>query len=560
MAACLFVFAALYFRKGRPLLSSLLTLGIFALAGAFAIQTRAGPSSGTLLWSRTDEPVLITAHVISEGNLETESPQTVHQRIDIETESIESGNITRAVRAGVRLNIYSKPPLNVSEEFLLDEAQSHSSDPMPLFRYGQRIRFPTQLNLPRNFRNPGAFDFVVYLHDEGIIATASVKYADLETLAGFSGSRIGLFVARARRSIIERIHILWPEQVAVLLDAMLVGEKSFIERPTRVDFQRSGTYHMLIVAGLHVGILVMFTVWLLRRLGLGDLAAGLITLLLIFFYAALTKEGSPVWRATLMLSVYLLTRFLYRKRAVLNAVGAAALVLLVANPNSLFGASLQMSFLCVALIAGVAVPFLEHTVEPYAQGLRNLDALAWDRSLPPKVAQFRLDLRLILSRVSTLRLPRWLAIKTLSVVFRCIELVVISLVMQLGMALPMAYYFHRATSVAIVANLLAVPLLQLLMPAAVLAIGASYVSLWLARFPAVLAGVALQAIAGTVRWLGGLSISDVRLPVPGTAVIVFSAIAIFLAISAFRRNARLSVAGMFLLAISALCVWKHKPA
>ena len=558
-ATFIFILAAVYFLKRRIVLSSALTLGAFVLAGALAIQTRGTPSSlGAPVWLGDGDPVLVTAHVISEGNVQAEGPDSLHQRIDIQTETIQAGEVARSVRDGIRLNIYSKG--DTTDEATSYFAENPDAHTMRLFRYGERIRFSAAVNPPRNYRNPGAFDYAGYLRDEGIVATASVKYGEIETLPGFSGSRVSLYLAHVRRSVLTKIHSLWPEQVAALLDAMLIGEKSFIERSTRVDFQRSGTYHMLIVAGLHVGILAMSAIWFLRRFGAGDFAASTLTLILILIYAALTREGSPVWRATLMLAVYVVTRFLYRKRAVLNALGAAALALLVADPNALFGASFQMSFLCVALIAGVVVPFLEHTVEPFARGLRNLDALAWDRSLPPQVAQFRLDLRLILNRIGFFWPGRWarrIVISALHGSFRFAELVVISAVMQFGMALPMAYYFHRATSVAILANLLAVPFLQLLMPMAALAIGISYVSLWVAKAPAFIAGFALQEIAGSVRWLGGLRIADVRLPTPGVTLIVLAGSAVFLAITFLRRRSR--VAGIAALAVSALCIWKIHP-
>jgi competence protein ComEC len=559
IATFVFILAAAYFLKRRIFLSSVLTLGAFVLTGALAIQTRGASSTGgTPAWSGDGDPVLITAHVISEGNLQAEGADSLHQRIDIETETIQAGSLSRAVRAGIRLNIYSKE--DTSDEATSDSSKNTDAHTMRLFRYGERIKLSAALNPPRNYRNPGAFDYAGYLRDGGIVATASVKYGEIETLAGFSGSRVSFYLARIRRSVLSKIHSLWPEPVAALLDAMLMGEKSFIERPTRVDFQRSGTYHMLIVAGLHVGILAMSLIWFLRRLGVGDFGASALALILIVIYAALTKEASPVWRATLMLAVYLVTRFLYRKRAVLNALGAAALALLVSDPNALFGASFQMSFLCVALIAGVAVPFLEHTIEPFARGLRNLDALAWDRSLPPQVAQFRLDLRLILNRIGLFWPGRWarrIVISALHGSFRFAELIVISAVMQFGMALPMAYYFHRATSVAILANLLAVPFLQLMMPMAALAIGVSYGSSWLAKIPAFVAGFALQGIAGSVRWLGGLRIADVRLPTPGGALIVIVSCAVFLAITFLRRKSR--VGGIAVLAVSALCVWKFQP-
>jgi competence protein ComEC len=88
-----------------------------------------------------------------------------------------------------------------------------------------------------------------------------------------------------------------------------------------VDFQRSGTYHVLVVSGMNVSILAMFTLWTLRRLGLGDIAASACAIVLILAYAELTNVGPPVWRAALMFAVYLATRLLYRKRAMLNALG-----------------------------------------------------------------------------------------------------------------------------------------------------------------------------------------------------------------------------------------------
>jgi competence protein ComEC len=139
------------------------------------------------------------------------------------------------------------------------------------------------------------------------------------------------------------------------------------------------------------------------------------------------------------------------------------------------------------------------------------------------------------------------------------ELMVISAVLQIGLALPMAYYFHRATSVAMPANLLVVPFLQLLMPAAVLAIGVSYISLWLAKIPAVVAGFALQGIAGTVKWLGGMRLADVRVTSPTLAAIVFAVIAIFICAAVMRRRAWVSAVGLAALAASAFWIWTIPP-
>ena len=54
---------------------------------------------------------------------------------------------------------------------------------------------------------------------------------------------------------------------------MVIGEEAFIDRDTRVDFQRSGTYHVLVVSGMNVSILAFVVFWILRRLRLADVPA-----------------------------------------------------------------------------------------------------------------------------------------------------------------------------------------------------------------------------------------------------------------------------------------------
>src|SRR5258707_9797329 len=116
-------------------------------------------------------------------------------------------------------------------------------------------------------------------------------------------------------------------------------------------------------------------------------------------YALVAGVGPAVWRAALMLAIYLGARFLYRERSMLNALGAAALGVLIFDPYALFGASFQLTFLSVLIIAAIGVPVLERTTLPYAQGLRLLRFTSYDVHVAPAVAQFRLDLRLIAGRL-----------------------------------------------------------------------------------------------------------------------------------------------------------------
>ena len=73
----------------------------------------------------------------------------------------------------------------------------------------------------------------------------------------------------------------------------------------------------------------------------------------------LVEQRAPTLRATLMISLYLLARVLYRDHSTLNTIGLAALVLLLCRPAWLFESGFQLSFSAALLIAGLAAPILE---------------------------------------------------------------------------------------------------------------------------------------------------------------------------------------------------------
>jgi competence protein ComEC len=547
-----FLAAGAYFVRRRVWLAFALALGAVFFTGALAIQasTTRGPSDdGALAFADGDE-VVVTAHVTHEGEIKEASFGGTRQSLDVETEELANGDRTLAVRAGLRLGIYAK-------EFDQYYDESGTRVPMRIFRYGERLRFPAKLRQPRNFRNPGAFDYRGYLADHGIVVLASTKITKVEVLSGFVGNRLERMRQRVHRSLVGKIHALWSPEDAALMDAAVVGESAFLTPATRLDFQRSGTYHILVVSGMNVSILAFVVFWVMRRLRLSNVLASVLTVMLCTAYAFVTDVGPPVWRAVLMLTVYLGVRLLYRGRSVLNALGAAALGVMVMDPKSFLGASFQLTFLSVWVLGAIAVPVLERTSQAYQFGLRYLGTTDFDRTLPPRVAQLRLDLRLIAGR-----LPQWwggrasLAMVGAGAhsVLSVYEVLCVSALMQCALVLPMAYYFHRATVMGIPANALAVPLTGMLMPTAALALGLSYVWLPLAKLPALLAAASLHGITGTVRGLGGLRIADYRVPMPETSTIVIGACALAIAmVFAWQRRAFV-LCGIALLAGTALWV------
>jgi competence protein ComEC len=558
IAITAFIAAASYFARRRSGLGWILALAAFFVAGALHIQLRgASPRLDTSIQPYADRQELqITAHITRDGRLQQGGFNEIRQTVDVESEIVQTATgHSEAIRSGIRLNIYSPRPNDAtSDESSENQAPTAA---IPVFHYGERIRFSAKLKLPRNFRNPGAFDYQGYLADHGIAALASTKMENVERLPGFTGSRIASWRSRLHRGIVAKVHQLWPPREAALIDAMVIGEESFIDRDTRVDFQRSGTYHVLVVSGMNVSILAFVVFWTLRRLRLGDVPATLLTVAFCVAYAFTTEVGAPVWRATLMCAIYLGTRLLYRDRAMVNALGAAALGLLIVDPRQLFTASFQMTFVCVLIVAAIGIPILQRTSQLQKQALANWDSNDYAAQLPPRVAQFRVDLQFIAARIALFVGEKWsnrMVRTTVRLALAAWELLFISAIMQMGLALPMAYYFHRATTIGLPSNIIVVPLVQLMMPAALAALALGTISPWLAKVPVLLTTFAVDGITGTVRGLGTLRASDLRVAMPSLVMITLCAAALVLAMWSARRRPLLTCTGLIAILLASLAL------
>jgi competence protein ComEC len=560
--------------------------------GAFLIQIRGqrpdqSPQDNARILALADgRAVTLTARVMREGFPRAAGPKSVSESIDVETERIASGGESWPVRAGVRLTIREKvenpeavergpsaPGLDAADSTSSGSSSGTGETPVaplalrplaltpPALTYGTRVEIRAKLHPARNYRNPGAFDYEGYLRDDGISVLGSAEATDVARLPGFSGSRIELWRTRVHASIVAKINQLWPAPQASLMNAMVLGEESFLRNATRTEYQRSGTYHVLVVSGMNLSILAFAIFWMLRQFRVDPAVAAITTVVVSFAYAFIVGVGPPVWRAALMLATYLGARLLYRERNMMNAIGAAALGILISDPHALFGASFQLTFLAVFIIAGIGSPILERTTLPYARGLRLLRAASYDLHVAPAVAQFRLDLRLIAGRLKRF-IGDPLSLTTPAIMIRVAiglaELLFISALMQAGLALLMAYHFHRATTMGMPANLAVIPLTQILMPAAAAAVGLGYISTALAKPAVWVSGLALEGIAGTVHRLGGApvagaSIADLRVAMPSLAMILGSIAALGFAMLAARRARWAALASLVLL--FSVAVW-----
>ena len=429
-------------------------------------------------------------------------------------------------------------------------------------RYGQRIQIQARARPPHNFNNPGGFDYAAYLARQKIFWTAAMtRGTRARLLPGRCGSRImaGVFALRtAALQQIERLYSSKGEQadnyLTGMMEGVLIGETSKLDRAWTQDFRRTGTFHALVISGVHVTVLAGVLLFLLRLTPMPEMAALTATAAAAWLYAMVSGFSAPVVRAAGGFTLYLIARFFFRRARVLNLLAAVALVYLVWDPDQLFDASFQLSFLSVAAIGALAMPWLESSTAPLARGAQRISDVRADRHLDARVAQFRVEVRLAAEAVQWwTRLPAiWaqrLVALSLRGVFFGFEMIALSAVIQVGLALPMAEYFHRISFTGLSANLLIVPALDLVIPVGFVAVFTGW------RWTAAVAGGLLTFAAKVAGWHANLEPSW-RVPdPPGWLAIGFAASLVALALVARRRTLRRFV-GAVVLGLFALLLWQ----
>jgi competence protein ComEC len=454
------------------------------------------------------------------------------RRYEIDIEQVESGGQILAASGGLRANIYNNPkqPIEIAETL----------------RAGDRVEALVRARPPRNFLDPGAFDIHGYLARQRIDLIGSLKSGELLRLVDRPTPTLLHRLARMRGNLLARLDTLFagqPDREAVLR-AMLLGDRSFVDSETVTAFQKTAVYHVLVVAGLHVGALAVFFFWLGRKLRFSVGAASLVTLLALAAYVGMVQDRPPILRAALMVALYLCARPFFRRVELLNTIALAALVILFWKPSLLMDSSFELSFLAAGVIAALALPWMDRTSAPYRAGLAHLGDVTRDIVHSPKVIQFRIEMRAGANWLAA-RMPNRLASRASTLVtlpvsagLRLWEIVLLSVVIQWGMMPILAQDFHRVSLAGPLSNIPAVILTGLIVPVGFLTLLATFVWARLSLLLARVLGFLATSLLAIVKWVGAWPRVSYRIPGPPIWLIV----AFFVALICLAVAARAAVA------------------
>lgn len=218
-------------------------------------------------------------------------------------------------------------------------------------RYGELYLIPAKYKTPDPPFNPGEFDFKSWLSRKHIHQQTFLRQQQLVLCGENKGNPVIRFsLALRQRQLAVYRKLIKDDEAFAVAATLLLGYRSDLSADTLSAYSKTGTIHALSVSGMHVGIIYLVIEWALQLLnrcrGLKIVKAVLI-LLLIWCYTVLTGCSASVLRSAIMLSAFVVAKSWNKNTNSYNILAFSAFVLLLSEPQLLWDAGFQLSYLSV---------------------------------------------------------------------------------------------------------------------------------------------------------------------------------------------------------------------
>ena len=229
--------------------------------------------------------------------------------------------------------------------------------PEQAIKAGQQWSFTVKLKRPHGSFNPGGFDYERWLFTEGVAATGYIRPSPKPVLLGMAFAWMHIDIWRQR--ITDRLSVVASDCAHLsLIKALTIGDGSGISQHEWEVFRKTGTTHLVVISGSHIGLIaglvyvLVLNIW--ARVGVlaysPQRVAAVAAMLTAVFYAGLAGFSVPTQRSVIMLTVVMLAISFQHNTRPFNTLAMALLLVMIIDPLAALSAGFWLSFLAVSLI------------------------------------------------------------------------------------------------------------------------------------------------------------------------------------------------------------------
>lgn len=307
---------------------------LFLVLGALRFVTAdALPATDISHFARQD--VRVTGRLVEEPRITEDATGQTKIRYHVESSSVRRPNEVPQTASG-GLYIYSRPL----------EGQA-----IPDVAIGDTVEATGKVRLPHGYQNPGQLDIELLLRVQGITASIAVGKAGVRVTPEEQPTlkmRVMRQIAAIREHYAASMAEVMPEHDAAAIFAMLFGGYDGIDPALLISFTTTGIVHILSVSGSHISLLAAVLAWLGGLLRLPRLVTAGLVIFAITVYTLLAGCVPPVLRAAAMGGLTFLALALGRERDARRLLLIVGIGMLLLWPLLLFHISFQLSFLATA--------------------------------------------------------------------------------------------------------------------------------------------------------------------------------------------------------------------
>jgi competence protein ComEC len=245
----------------------------------------------------------------------------------------------------------------------------------PRLHYGDRLLLPANYTPIAPPLNPAEFNYKSYMANQNVYQQAYLNGKQVQVLASDKGNPLISYALGLRLYLVNKLKANMRDTDAIAVTSTIIlGYRAELRPDVREAYAKTGTMHLLSVAGMHVGLiyfLVSFMLSFLLRFKHGKIIKIVLSIVLIWCYALITGFSPAVCRSVLMLSTVIIGMGFSRHINKLNVLAVSAFILLLYNPFYMLDVGFQLSYIAVGGII-IIQPYIYRWIDVKNRMLKEL--------------------------------------------------------------------------------------------------------------------------------------------------------------------------------------------
>lgn len=305
---------------------------------------------------------------------------------------------------------------------------------------GDYICMSGNVSVPDAATNPGTFDQYIYLKNKGYYLCISNGTVESGIHRPYS---IEGFLYGIKNRCTTIIDDSFDSESAGIVKAMLVADKSTLDKNIKKLYSENGIAHIMAISGVHVAIIGMTLYGFLRKIRISRLISGIFSIAIIVLYGIMTGMSSSTERAVIMLILSIAAEYFGRKTDAPTSMGFAMIIMVLGNPYVILDAGFQLSF---AAITGVTVvaPQLRKWLRMFKRFIKETDEKKKQKH----------------EKIISLR----------KMIIKLIDALVVGIASFITTTPVIIYYYYQFPPYSILINLIVIPLVSLIVGGSILVV------------------------------------------------------------------------------------------